>query len=64
MTAAEIDSSTRNFDRVDKLLAALTMKKFLELYEKFIVGDTKRKISSQVRRDPICTNLLMTFLSI
>lgn len=47
----EIYSSTRDFDRFDKLLAAIksiTVKKFLELYEKFIVGDTKRRISSQV----------------
>ena len=58
----EIYSSTRDFDRVDKLLAAIksmTAKNFLELYEKFIVGDTKRKISSQVGRDNL---LLMELL--
>ena len=49
---AEIYSSTGDFHKVEKKLkaiSAMTVDTFLGLYEKYFVGNGKKKISSQVK---------------
>ena len=55
----KIFSSDRDFYQVDKKLAAvsaMTMDRFLKLYETYFVGDEKRKIIAQVGNSFFVTN--------
>jgi secreted Zn-dependent insulinase-like peptidase len=50
----EINSSKRDLKKLEKKLkaiSAMTFDKFMDLFEKYIVGNGKRKISSQVGFD-------------